>query len=43
MTSKPKHSSVLKEESKFIILAVSNFIKASVLIMPFSVLTMDEK
>lgn len=43
MTSNPKHSSILIEEGKFIIVAVSNFIKAPVLIMPFSVLTTDEK
>lgn len=43
MTSNPKHSSILIEESKFIILAVSNFIKAPVLIMPLSVLTTDKK
>lgn len=39
----PKHGSILIEETKFIILAVSNFIKAPFLIMPFSVLTTDEK
>jgi len=42
-TSNPKHSSVLTEESKFIILAVSNCIEAPALIMPFSVFTTNEK
>lgn len=43
MKTNPKHGSILIEETKFIIQAVSNFIKAPFLIMPFSVLTTDEK
>lgn len=43
MTSNLKHSLILTEENKFIILADNNFIKAPVLIMPVSVLPTDEK